>query len=205
MTDRQPRTAGIAALAAAILWACSSELTPLPYERAAPIGPEEIEYVKRVLTPVQEMSLEEGLEFCGFIGLDENGEFATGLTTRGEAHFCEPVFNYFDYDFHVLANYHTHGSSSVEHETETPSFVDMYATHLAGQDGYVVTPGGRLWYMDGQAITAELLCGARCMPFDPDHVDDFDFEVGDVFDTDEFEVLYGREPLADREPDMSGE
>ncbi|WP_298916777.1 DUF4329 domain-containing protein [uncultured Algimonas sp.] len=203
MIDRRlVKTLGLAAFAPALLWACSPELVALDYERAAPRSAAEIDYVKTVLSRVQTRSLAEGLEFCGFIGLNDEGEFVTWVPTRGEANFCEPVFNYLDRSFNVLANYHTHGSPSVEHETETPSFVDMYGTHLAGQDGYVVTPGGRLWYMDGQAVTAELLCDARCLPHDPAHTDDFDFKVGDVFETDDFEVLYGREPMEDREPDL---
>lgn len=191
--------------APALLWGCSPELVAMDYERAAPISPAEIEYVKEVLAEVQKTSLDEGLEYCGFIGQDKAGNFRTWPATKGEPNFCEPNFNYLDRDFYVLANYHTHGSPSVEHETETPSFVDMYSTHLAGQDGYVVTPGGRLWYMDSREITAELLCAARCMPYDPAHTDEFDFAVGDVFDTDEFEVLYGREPFADRVPEGDGE
>jgi len=37
-----------------------------------------------------------------------------------------------------------------------------------GVDGYVATPGGRLWFIDGQSGRARQICGLGCLTQDPD-------------------------------------
>jgi hypothetical protein len=39
-----------------------------------------------------------------------------------------------------------------------------------GIDGYVATPGGRLWYIDTVDMVASQLCGIGCLPRDPKFV-----------------------------------
>ena len=39
-----------------------------------------------------------------------------------------------------------------------------------GIDGYVATPGGRLWYLDTVDMVASQLCGIGCLPRDPKFV-----------------------------------
>jgi hypothetical protein len=35
-----------------------------------------------------------------------------------------------------------------------------------GTDGYVSTPRGRLWHIDGRTGTVTLVCGPGCLPSD---------------------------------------
>ena len=37
-----------------------------------------------------------------------------------------------------------------------------------GIDGWVATPGGRLWYIDTTDMVTFQICGIGCLPSDPD-------------------------------------
>ena len=42
----------------------------------------------------------------------------------------------------------------------------MEADEDEGIDGYVATPGGRLWYIDTEDMIATQICGLNCLPRD---------------------------------------
>lgn len=44
----------------------------------------------------------------------------------------------------------------------------MEADEADGIDGYVATPGGRLWYIDSSEMVASQICGVGCLPMDAD-------------------------------------
>jgi len=69
----------------------------------------------------------------------------------------------------VLASWHTHGGFDVGMWNELPSDRDMRADRMEGVDGWLATPGGRLWHIDGKGMVATLVCGPRCLPSDPDY------------------------------------
>ena len=43
----------------------------------------------------------------------------------------------------------------------------MEADEDEGTDGYVATPGGRVWYLDTTDMVASQLCGEGCVASDP--------------------------------------
>ncbi|KMW58716.1 hypothetical protein AIOL_003695 [Candidatus Rhodobacter oscarellae] len=49
-----------------------------------------------------------------------------------------------------------------------PSVSDVLADMEEGLDGYLSTPGGRFWFIDGQTGVSRQLCGLGCLPQDPD-------------------------------------
>ena len=53
----------------------------------------------------------------------------------------------------------------------------MGADFEEGTNGYVSTPGGRLWFVDGRAREASLICGPRCLTQDPFYVPDRSVET----------------------------
>jgi hypothetical protein len=73
----------------------------------------------------------------------------------------------------ITASYHTHGGHSLDYFNEVPSGEDMEGDADEGIDGYVATPGARLWYIDSVDMIASQLCGIGCLP--ADHT----FVVGD--------------------------
>lgn len=150
------------------LTACSAVYeSPKPYLRLQPQTGAEIEYIKSVFNTLQPRSFDENVEYCGYIGVDENGRFIRTDFTRGTQGSCEAEL--FNDTFRALASFHTHGAFSENYDSEIPSFDDLKADILEGLDGYVATPGGRLWYNNAQGKEARLICGERCLISDADY------------------------------------
>ena len=85
-------------------------------------------------------------------------------------------------DFYVTASYHTHAAFDREHESEVPSVDDMLGDIEEPVDGYVGTPEGRVWFIDGEAETAEALCTALRIMANPDQDDDVYGIIPEAFD-----------------------
>jgi len=153
---------------------------PRPAQTAA-----EIAFSKQVLNSAQAMSFAQNREYCGYIGLDSQGGFIATPAKRGRKSSC---FANVPAGFRVLASYHTHGAYSADHDTEVPSDSDLQADTYEGIDGYVGTPGGRVWYNDSERGTAELLCGLKCIESDPNFRRYDTLPVGTVFDLADLEA-----------------
>lgn len=131
---------------------------------ALAVDKQELEFMINFFNHLQQKSLETKSEFCGFIGLDENGHLITTIPIKGNADSC-----YSDnapLDFNYIASYHTHGAFSIDKDSELPSPADLKADIGDGVNGYIATPGGRIWFNDKQKKTATLVC-ENCVPLDP--------------------------------------
>ena len=131
---------------------------------------EQHELAIETLDALQPISIENNLEYCGDIGLDLEDNLVATPAVAGDAVSClaaDPPE-----DLYVTASYHTHAAFDPEHESEVPSVDDMLGDIEEQIDGYVGTPGGRVWFIDGEAETAEALCTVLCITADPDHDDD---------------------------------
>lgn len=120
------------------------------------------------LGQVQARSLETGREYCGYFVLRGDQIVAT-RPKRGRVYEClasEPQT-----DDEVIASYHTHGSFSEDADSEVPSVDDLLGDREEGVDGYIVTPGGRVWFHDVQTGVVEQICGTGCVLADPEHDD----------------------------------
>ena len=71
----------------------------------------------------------------------------------------------------IIASYHTHGGFSTDYSSETPSGVDMEGDEQEGIDGWVVTPCGRLWYIDTTDMITRQICGIGCLTADPNFIE----------------------------------
>ena len=67
----------------------------------------------------------------------------------------------------VFATYHTHAGFDDSYDSEVPSSDDVIGDMEDGMDGYISTPGGRFWFVDGQSGTVRQICGLACLPQDP--------------------------------------
>lgn len=157
------------------LSACANAVTePLETPRPKHLTDKEIRFATQILNDAQQPSFVYNREYCGFIGLDKNGNFMASPPRKGKKSSCMLDE---DHDIStVLASYHTHGAYSHRHESEIPSFDDLAGDIEDGVDGYIATPGGRLWYSDARAGEVRLLCES-CILTDPD------------FEPDVFEIL----------------
>lgn len=151
-----------------------------PSARAQPQSKAEISFAKLTLTRLQARSIAENVEFCGYIGTDGEGEFVATEALRGGQGSCQPqeppAF------LTVLASYHTHGAYSPDYDSEVPSYDDLSADILEQVDGYIATPGGRVWFNDASEKRARLLCTTSCIASDPNYQDDPDFPVANTYD-----------------------
>lgn len=131
----------------------------------------EVTLIKALFAQINPISIRENVEYCGYIGFDDAGDLVVSAATLGEEASClanDPA------DIAVItASWHTHGGHSLDYFNEVPSIEDYETDEDEGIDGYVATPGGRLWYIDTTDEMMSQICGIGCLPMDPD------FRMGD--------------------------
>jgi hypothetical protein len=121
----------------------------------------EVAFAKKILSQAQAKSFATQREYCGYIGITPAGRLKATPPTRGHLDSCyasTPPNN-----LEIIASYHTHAAFDPEADSEVPSSVDMLADMGEGVDGYIATPGGRVWFIDGQRGIARQICGVRCI------------------------------------------
>lgn len=126
-------------------------------------------FAREQLEALQEPSFAGDLELCGIIFETADGELGVSRPREGDQASCD--LNYFDEPGMVpVASFHTHGKHSEQYDGEVPSLVDISSDIESGMDGYVSTPGGRLWHIDHKARRARQVCGPGCLTQDPAYV-----------------------------------
>jgi hypothetical protein len=138
---------------------------------------------RAVLMELQPRSFSENREYCGYIGRMPDGTFMATEVTRGRRDSClsrgdESRF------VEVTASFHTHAGFDRDADSEVPSVDDMRGDMEEGVDGYVATPGGRFWYIDGARGVAVLICGLGCIGQDPDFVEGVGGEIASRYTFD---------------------
>jgi len=121
-------------------------------------------YAAALFDRVQPRSIADNREYCGYIGLNALGGLAATGPKRGRRDSCEPDAP--PRAFEILASYHTHGAFTTAADIEVPSEEDLIGDIEEGVDGYIATPGGRMWFNDARARRAVLLCGQGCVKGD---------------------------------------
>ncbi len=123
-------------------------------------------FAKEQLASLQKPSFDGDVELCRIIFEDSDGELGVTPVIEGDQASCDII--YFDEPgMAPVASLHTHGTYSLDYDSEVPSPQDIASDIQGGTDGYVSTPGGRFWRIDGTRGVAELVCGAGCLPQDP--------------------------------------
>lgn len=152
-------------LALSILLAISLPSVASAQSRSA-VNDDIDKFVLELFDRVQAQSIEENREYCGLIGFD-HGDFlvATG-PVPGDMDSCDPSGT--TEDIEVIASYHTHGAFDPEADSEVPSVDDLLADFEEGIDGYVATPGGRVWLNLVEEKLTYQLCGRNCVVSDPE-------------------------------------
>ena len=127
--------------------------------------PEEADFAKEYLGKLQERSFRNHREYCGFFGYDANDQIVAAKPRSGEAASCTSYFP--NKRIRVFASYHTHGGWDEGSDGEIPSVLDVEGDMENETDGFVSTPGGRLWHIDGETGVSRQVCGRGCLPMDP--------------------------------------
>lgn len=149
---------------------------------------EELIVAKKVLTRLQALSFEKNREYCGFIGYNSEGVLTATSPISGDQASCNAPF---PSDMAVTASYHTHGDFDVDYLNEIPSIVDMEGDAEFYMNGYVSTPGGRLWFIDTQVLTAYQICGIGCLPKAKSFQRGKDGVIADVYEYDALRTRLG--------------
>jgi hypothetical protein len=123
-------------------------------------------FARQILSGLQARSIAANREYCGIIGLTETGNLIASAARKGRRDSCLPKDPRGAIE--LIASYHTHAGFDEYADSEVPSASDVIGDMEEGLDGYVATPGGRLWFIDGQSGTTRQLCGLGCLPSDPD-------------------------------------
>lgn len=127
---------------------------------------EELALIKQVFADLQPRSFARNAEYCGYIGYDRDDTLVASDTTPGDTTGCTPDWPE-GFDIEPVASFHTHGGYDPNSWSEIPSVDDMLADESEGVDGWVATPGGRLWFLDTTEMTARQMCGVGCLRQDP--------------------------------------
>lgn len=131
---------------------------------AAAQDAQEVAVARAVLASLQDISFRKRREYCGFIGYNDEAELVASPATVGTQASCSAAF---PDDLAVVASYHTHGAYDRGYFNELPSDTDMKSDAAFLLNGYISTPGGRLWFVDGRALIARQICGVGCLPVAP--------------------------------------
>lgn len=134
--------------------------TPVASERAI------ADFARATLDPIQRRSFAEEREFCGLILEDDTGRLDVSLVLAGRESECDlPWVS--PMGLYPVATFHTHGAFNQRYDSEVPSALDLQTDIREQIDGFIATPGGRLWRNDWQGETTSLVCGEGCLPRDP--------------------------------------
>ncbi|QXT40220.1 DUF4329 domain-containing protein [Gymnodinialimonas ceratoperidinii] len=157
MNNTPWRAAALAALLAAIAGAaCAQDAAELAAARGA-------------LLQLQARSFAENVEYCGYVGRLPDGRLTATEVTRGDSWGCLSRANESRF-VEIVASFHTHAGFDRGADSEVPSTNDMRGDIEERVNGYVATPGGRLWYIDYRRAEARQVCGLGCMGQDPGFV-----------------------------------
>lgn len=118
------------------------------------------------LDAMQPRSFAENVELCAIIFENDTGALGSSPVRAGDEATCD--LRYFDEPgMAPVATIHTHAAFSAEYDSEVPSVLDLQGDIGEGFDGYIATPGGRLWRNDANTGRAVLVCGEGCLTSDP--------------------------------------
>ena len=126
--------------------------------------------MKAVLTQLQQITRRTGVETCGHLYRDRAGKLKITPISRGGESFCDQDWQDRP-DRELLAFFHSHGLYEPEIDSEVPTAFDIRSIMAPPPiDGWVVTPGGRIWHLDAASRSARLICGIGCAGSDPEFV-----------------------------------
>ncbi len=140
---------------------------------------DEVDFITSFFNELQTISIAENREYCGYFGIDASGNFIATPPTAGDTESCfadEPPL-----DMDIIASYHTHGAYAFGFDSEVPSPDDLAADIAEENDGYISTPGGRIWFNDSIEEISTLLCGRNCTVSDSQYVADTENPVNNSY------------------------
>ncbi len=137
---------------------------------APPSAAEADAFARQFLNSIQARSIRERRELCGYFIQLPNGQITATPPVPGTFASCEQVAPRAGQG--IFASYHTHGAYGAQYDNEVPSSTDLQSDFEFGIDGYVSTPGGRVWRIESDTREAIQICGRGCISVDRGFVPD---------------------------------
>lgn len=153
---------------------------------------QEAAFVLALMESMNALSVRFNREVCGYILRHPNGAYSSTKVSWGGHATCAslPIED----GMEVVSSWHTHAAYAVDYDGEVPSIQDVEGDMALGVNGWVGTPGGRLWFVDGVNGTMRQFCGRGCLPEDPDFMPEDHGSVEDVYTLDGLYRRFGRAP-----------
>ncbi len=148
----------------------TEQTQPVSVQPSAPLPPQADAdaFARTFLDSIQTQSILERREFCGYFFRNASGQIAATPPRRGTFASCSmPVPGR---GSGIFASYHTHGAYGPQYDNEVPSTTDLLSDFQLGLDGYLSTPGGRVWRVTNATQDTSQVCGLGCVTRDPGFV-----------------------------------
>ena len=140
-------------------------------------------FARSFLNTIQARSFRERRELCGYFIQQSDGRIAATEPVPGTFASCaQPAPRAGE---GIFASYHTHGAYGPQYDNEVPSLTDLLSDFEFGLDGYVSTPGGRVWRIEFDSRDTLQVCGQGCVAVDPGYVPDNESGILQRFTVDD--------------------
>jgi len=126
---------------------------------------EETELVYALLRNMNQQSITHNREVCGYIVRTPAGTLEVSKVSWGGPASCATIPVPPEYT--IISSWHTHAAWAPGYDGEVPSTIDVEGDMGMGINGWVSTPGGRMWFINGQTGFMYQVCGRDCLPTDP--------------------------------------
>ncbi len=150
----------------------------------------EMEFVMGLMESMNRLSVTFNREVCGFILQDADGNYSSTKASWGGEASCASMP--LEPGMRAISSWHTHAAWGRGYDGEVPSIQDVEGDMRFGVNGWVGTPGGRLWYVDGTTGTMSQACGRGCLPEDPNFFPEEHGPVAEVYTLDALYTRFGR-------------
>jgi hypothetical protein len=150
----------------------------------------ETAYVMALMRGMNQLSVRFDREVCGFVLRDADGRYSSTKVSWGGHASCAslPI----DPGVVAVSSWHTHAAFAQDYDGEVPSIQDVEGDMAMAINGWVATPGGRLWFVDGRTGDIRQVCGRGCLPSDPGFVPEVYGPVSDDYSLDGLFARFGR-------------
>mgnify|MGYP001029415348 CR=1 FL=1 len=147
----------------------------------------ETNYVMALMESMNALSVRFDREVCGYILRAPDGTYSSTKVSWGGNASCASLP--LEAGMNAVSSWHTHAAWARGYDGEVPSIQDVQGDMSQGTNGWVGTPGGRLWFVDGTTGTMRQVCSRDCLPVDPNFYPE---EYGPVARRYTLDELYGR-------------
>lgn len=171
---------------AAIATAATLALAPTAQAQDA----REAEFVMGLMESMNQLSVRFNREVCGFILQDAQGNYSSTKASWGGEASCASMP--LEPGVRAVSSWHTHAAWGQGYDGEVPSIQDVEGDMRFGVNGWVATPGGRLWFVDGTTGHLHQHCGRSCLPEDPNFFPEEHGPVAEAYSLDGLYQRFGR-------------